>query len=140
MDWKALFGVKSNQTAPRTAPETPQTIPKTQKLGENPPIDIPETPSPTPGVHEMSSTTNPVLTAAAPSLIAILQAAQTLIANLGTDPAQIAAKFPGAVQVFLGTVEMQVPALVQGEIGALQTDVNAKIAGWITSIQKATAG
>jgi len=83
------------------------------------------------------STPNPVVAAAAPSLINVLTAVQTLITNLGTDPTQIAIKFPGALQIFLGTVEMQLPVLASSEIGALQTEVNNKIAGWITSLQAA---
>ncbi len=81
------------------------------------------------------STPNPVLAAAAPSLINVLQAVQTLITNLGTDPAQIAVKWPGALQVFIGTVEMQLPGLAASEIGALQSEANTKIASWITSLK-----
>lgn len=81
------------------------------------------------------SSTNPLESAAIPSAIVVLQALQTLFTNLGTDPAQVAAKFPGALQVFLGTVEMQAPALASSELNALQTQINSKIAGWITSLQ-----
>lgn len=81
--------------------------------------------------------TNPVVTAATPSLIAVLQALQAFILNLGTDPAQVAIKFPGAVQVLIGTVEMQFPALAGSELGALETDINSKIAGWITKLKAA---
>jgi hypothetical protein len=81
------------------------------------------------------STPNPIEAAAAPSLIAVLQALQAFITNLGTDPALMAVKFPGALQVFLGTVEMQAPTVVSAEIGALQSAANTKIAAWITSLQ-----
>lgn len=83
------------------------------------------------------STPNPIVAAAAPSLIAVLEAVQTLITNIGTDPAQVAVKFPGALQIFLGTVEMQLPALASSELGALQSTVNTKISGWITSLKAA---
>jgi hypothetical protein len=73
---------------------------------------------------------------AAPALIAALQALQTFITNLGTDPAQVAVKFPGALQVFLGTVEMQVPGLLTSELSALQADANTRIAAWIANLQK----
>lgn len=73
---------------------------------------------------------------AAPALIAALQALQTFITNLGTDPVQVPIKFPGALQVFLGTVEMEVPGLLSTELAALQTDANNRIAGWITNLQK----
>lgn len=80
---------------------------------------------------------DPIVQAAVPSLIATLQALQAFITNLGTDPMQVPAKFPGALQVLLGTVELQFPALAQSEFGALQQGANAKIADWITQLQKA---
>jgi hypothetical protein len=80
---------------------------------------------------------NPILAAAAPSLVATLTALQTFITNLGTDPAQVAVKFPGALQIFLGSVELQLPAVVNSELGAVATAANTRIASWITSIQKA---
>lgn len=73
--------------------------------------------------------------AAVPSLVAVLKAMQTFITNLGTDPAQIPLKFPGAFQVFIGTVELQLPTLAAGEFAALQAEANAKINAWITSLQ-----
>jgi hypothetical protein len=80
------------------------------------------------------STPNPIVTAATPSLIAVLQALQAFIVNMGTNPAELAIKFPGAVQVLIGTVEMQFPALASSELGALQTDINTKIGEWITKL------
>lgn len=83
--------------------------------------------------------TNAVVTqieaAAAPSLIAVLQAVQTFVGNLGTDPAQVAAKFPGALQVLVGSVELQLPALAAAEFATLQSTANSKISAWITSLQ-----
>jgi len=84
------------------------------------------------------SSPNPILVAAAPSLITALQALQTFIANLGTDPAQVAIKFPGALQVLLGSLEMELPGLAASEVGAVQTAANAKIAAWIASLQAQT--
>lgn len=81
------------------------------------------------------STPNPVLVAAVPSLLAVIAAVETLVANVGTDPASIAVKWPGALQVFIGTVEMQLPALANSEIGAAQSAVNAKLAAWATSLK-----
>jgi hypothetical protein len=83
------------------------------------------------------STPNPVVTAGIPELVSVLQSLQTFITNLGGDPASVAVKFPGALQVLLGSVEMQFPALASAEFGALQTDVNTKISGWITKLQAA---
>jgi hypothetical protein len=81
------------------------------------------------------STPNPLVAAAAPSAIAVLQALQTFLTNLGTDPTQVPVKFPGALQVFLGSVELQAPALATSELSALQTAANSKIASWITALQ-----
>jgi hypothetical protein len=81
------------------------------------------------------STPNPILVAAAPSLIASLQALQTFLTNLGTDPAKVAITFPGALQVLLGTLEMQLPGLASSEFGAVQAAANARIAALITSLQ-----
>jgi hypothetical protein len=81
------------------------------------------------------STPNPFVAAAAPSLIAVLEALQAFLTNIGTDPAQVAIKFPGALQVFLGTVEMQVPLVASAELGAVQTAANAKIADLIAKLK-----
>lgn len=81
------------------------------------------------------STPNPILVAAAPSLINVIEALQTFNANMGTDPLQWQLKFPGAFQVLLGSVELQLPALANAEAGALQTAVNTKLSSWITNLQ-----
>ena len=81
--------------------------------------------------------TNPLETAAIPTAVAALNALSQFITNLGSDPAQVAAKFPGALQVLLGTLEMQVPGLAANEIAALQSAANQKIAGWISTLNKA---
>lgn len=82
------------------------------------------------------STPNPIVTAATPALIAVLQAVQQFIVNMGTDPAQFSIKFPGALQILIGTAEMQLPALETAEISAVATDANAKIAALIARLQK----
>jgi hypothetical protein len=84
------------------------------------------------------STPNPVLVAAAPALINTIEALQTFVANMGTDPTQYAVKFPGALQVLLGSVELQLPVLASSEIGALQTAANGKFASWIASLRALT--
>lgn len=85
------------------------------------------------------STPNPILVAAAPYIVTALQAAKTLIANLGTDPAQVAAKAPGALAVFVGTLEMELPGLAASEIGAVQTALQARLDALIASAQAAAA-
>lgn len=81
------------------------------------------------------STPNPLLVAAVPSLLAVIAAIETLVTNVGTDPAQIAVRWPGALNVFLGTVEMQLPALASSEIGAARAAANAKLTAWATSLK-----
>ena len=83
------------------------------------------------------SSPNPVLVAAAPSLIAVLQALQTFVANVGVDPVQMPVKFPGALSVLVGSIELQLPGLAEGELAALQGEVNSKISGLITKLQAA---
>lgn len=81
------------------------------------------------------STPNPILVAAAPSLIAALQAVQTFLTNIGTDPTKFALTVPGALQVLGGTLELQIPALAGAEVGAIQTALNAQINGKIAALQ-----
>jgi hypothetical protein len=84
--------------------------------------------------------TDPVVTAAVPGLIAVLQAIKQFNANIGPDPAKWPLTVPGALTILLGTVQLQLPALATAEAGALQTDVNSKIDSWITSLQAKAAG
>ena len=72
---------------------------------------------------------------AAPALIGMLQAVQQFINNIGTDPQQWPVKVPGALTVLMGTVELELPVLAQAEAGAVLTDINAKIAAKIKSLQ-----
>jgi hypothetical protein len=81
------------------------------------------------------STPNPFAVAAGPALIAVLQAVQQFIANMGTDPAQFAIKFPGALQILIGTAEMQLPAVATAEISTVAAEANAKIAALIAKLQ-----
>lgn len=83
--------------------------------------------------------TNPVVTAAAPEIIAVLQAAQTFINNLGPDPTKFVITAGPAAQVFLGSVGLQLPAALNAEWGAVQTDINGKLASAIASLQKPAA-
>jgi hypothetical protein len=67
-------------------------------------------------------------TAAAPEIIAVIRAARTWIANVGPDPAQWAAKVGGATAIFVGSVQLQFPALITAEAGAGMADADAKLA------------
>lgn len=81
------------------------------------------------------STPNPALVAAAPSLIAALQAIQQFNADMGTNPASWVANYPGASLKLVGTLQLELPALVTAEAGALQADINTKIGSAISSLQ-----
>lgn len=74
-------------------------------------------------------------TAAIPSVVAVLTAFKNFNANMGTDPAQWALKLPGALQVFVGTVEMQLPSIAVAEGAALQSTINTKVDGWIAGLE-----
>ncbi len=84
------------------------------------------------------STPNPALVAAVPSLVAILKAVLQFNGNMGPDPQQWALKFPGASQVLLGTISMQLPAIAIAEAGVVQNDINAKVNAYITSLEALT--
>jgi hypothetical protein len=83
------------------------------------------------------STPNPILAAAAPSLIAVLEAVQAFNTNIGSDPTKWALTVPGALTVLLGTIQLQVPTLAASEAATLQGDVNAKLATWIAKLKTA---
>lgn len=73
--------------------------------------------------------------AAVPSLVNVLQAVQTFVANMGVEPTKWAATFPGALEVLLGQIELQAPGLLSSEAAALQALVNAKLASAISALQ-----
>ena len=83
--------------------------------------------------------TDPVVTqieaAAAPSLIAALQAFNQFETDIGTDPLQWAVKVPAAKLKFLGTLGLQLQPLIGAEVVAGEGVINATTAGWITKLQ-----
>lgn len=78
--------------------------------------------------------TNPVLTAAEqaaiPTARALLAALNTFVTNLGPDPLKIPLTAPGALQVLLGSVELQAPSLATAEWSALSSAAKSQFAGW----------
>lgn len=76
----------------------------------------------------MSQTPNPVLVAAAPSLDASLAAISTFLVNLGPDPVKVPATIGPAVQVLLGTLGLQLPAVVTAEWGVVMSGGQSGIA------------
>jgi hypothetical protein len=80
--------------------------------------------------------TDPAVQAAAPALIAVLQAVQTFNNQvLGGDPATIAVRVPGALAVLVGTVELQLPVVATAEVGVVQNDINTKINQMIAKLK-----
>lgn len=81
------------------------------------------------------STPNPALVAAAPSLIAILQAFQQLNTDMGANPINWAVNWPGASLKFVGAVDLQFPTLATAEVGVVQSDLDTKAASAISYLQ-----
>lgn len=82
------------------------------------------------------STPNPVLTAAAPTLIQALTLLQTCVNTILTgDPAQIALRAGPASLVLVGQLQLLLPQLATAEVGGVQTEIDAKLTGLITQLK-----
>lgn len=81
------------------------------------------------------STPNPVLVAAAPSLIAALQAIQQFETDIGPNPTQWVLTLGPAKLKLLGALGLLLPGLEQSEVSALGTIINTTTSGWITKLQ-----
>lgn len=82
------------------------------------------------------STPNPVLKAAAPILANAIENLQTAINTILTgDPATIGMRAGPAVQILLGQLGLLLPELGVSEIGALNTEVSAKLGALITKLK-----
>ena len=84
-----------------------------------------------------SNPLTPIEQAALPSAVAVLQAVQAFITNMGTDPAQWALKFPGALVALQGAVMLQAPLLANAEGAAVSAQANSTVAGWINKLKAA---
>jgi len=82
------------------------------------------------------STPNPVLKAAAPSLISALQAVKQFRADMGVDPLKWAGNFPGAELKLVGQLDLLLPGLLTSEGTALGVAIDAKLDGGIASLQQ----
>jgi hypothetical protein len=80
-------------------------------------------------------TSNPILAAAAPSLITALEALQQFETDMGPDPLAWVAKYPGAKLKLLGTLALQLPQIAAAEGGALETVINTTTSSWITKLK-----
>lgn len=82
------------------------------------------------------STTEPVLKAAAPTLITALGDLGTLVNTVLTgDPATAVLRVGPACQIFLGQLGLLLPELGVAEVGAVNTDVQAKIGAIIAKLK-----
>jgi hypothetical protein len=86
------------------------------------------------------STVNPILKAAAPTLIAAIGDLKAAINTIVTgDPAMIAARVGPAVGIFVNQLALLLPGLEVSELGAVGTDVNAKLDNIVAKLQALAA-
>jgi hypothetical protein len=83
--------------------------------------------------------TNPVLVAAAPSLISAIEAIQQFETDIGTNIAQWPVTIPAAKLKLLGNLALLLPGLETSEVTALGTVINTTTAGWITQLKALSA-
>ena len=94
--------------------------------------------SPTAVVNKemIMSTPNPILVAAAPTLITAIGDLQVMINTILTgDPALAAARVLPATEIFAGKLTLLLPSLATAELGAGQAAINAKLNGLVTQLQ-----
>jgi hypothetical protein len=85
-------------------------------------------------------TTNPILKAAAPTLITALQEFQTALNTILTgDPMQIPMRAGPATAILVGQLQLLLPGLAVAETGVVQADINVKIGGLISQLQALNA-
>jgi hypothetical protein len=90
-------------------------------------------PVPTPAP---ATTANPLLKAAAPTLVVALQNMQQMITTIITgDPMQAPARVVPAAEIFLAQLVLQLPGLAGSELLAGGADLNAKIGNVITKLK-----
>lgn len=83
---------------------------------------------------------NPILKAAAPTLITALQEFQTAMNTILTgDPLQIGLRAGPATAILVGQLQLLLPGLAVAEQGVVQAEVNTKIGGLITQLQALNA-
>lgn len=81
---------------------------------------------------------NPALVAAAPSLIAAIEAVQQFETDMGTNIAEWPQTIPAAKLKLLGALGLLVPGLETSEVAALGTIINTTTAEWITKLKALT--
>jgi hypothetical protein len=81
------------------------------------------------------STPNPVLKAAAPTLIAALQAIQQFEVDIGPDPTKWILTIEPAKLKLLGNLGLLLPALEGAEVGVLGNIITSTTSSWITKLK-----
>lgn len=86
------------------------------------------------------SNPNPILKAAAPTLIAALQEFKAAINTILTgDPMQIPLRAGPAAAILVSQLTLLLPGLAVAETGVVQADVNSKIDGLVSQLQALNA-
>lgn len=80
------------------------------------------------------STPNP-LQAAAPVLIADVQAIKQFVASMGPDPSKWVLNYPGAKLILVGTILQGLPELAQAEGTALDTAIGSHLDAVLAKLQ-----
>lgn len=84
-----------------------------------------------------TATVNPILKAAAPTLITALQEFKAAINTILTgDPLQIGMRAGPATAILVGQLQLLLPGLAVAEVGVAQADVTSKIDGLIGQLQE----
>lgn len=81
----------------------------------------------------------PAVKAIAPELVAIVQAAMTMVTNFGSDPTKLGLTAGPALGIFLNTVVLQAVPAVNAEWSVAQADAIAKLGQLLTKIQPTAA-
>jgi Transglycosylase SLT domain len=123
--WQSVTGIFTHPSDLKLPPPSPRSVwpsPLTSFL--------------TPTKESSMSTSNPVLSAAAPTLIKAVGLLQTALSTILTgDPAQIALRAPPAAAIFVAQLQLLLPELASSEVGAVNTEVQAKLGGLVTKLQ-----
>jgi hypothetical protein len=83
--------------------------------------------------------TDPVIasieSAAAPSAINAIQALQTFVTTMGTDPAKWIVNYLPAKLQLLATLTAQLPQLAAAEVTAVDTAINGALSGLVAKLK-----
>jgi len=85
------------------------------------------------------STPNAEELAAIPTARAAIAAIKAFIANMGADPLQWVAKYPGSQLILIGTVQNLLPGLAVAEGGAIMSTVVNQLDSWDAGLAKIQA-